>query len=64
MTTVTLQRVYEDLQEIKVEIKKLTAIVEEDFELAEEVKRELVQARKEKLSQYIDHKEVLKEFLV
>ncbi len=64
MTTVTLQQVYEDLQEIKVEIKKLTAIVEEDFELAEGVKRELVHARKEKLSEYIDHKEVLKEFLV
>lgn len=62
MSTVSLKQVYDDLQELKGEIKKLTAIVEEDFELADSVKKELLQARKEKLSQYVDHRDVLKEF--
>lgn len=62
MSTVSLKQVHDDLQELKIEIKKLVAIVEEDFEFADSVKKELMIARKEKVTDYVDHKEVLKEF--
>ena len=62
MAPVTLEKMNEDIQEIKVVLHRLTHIVEEDFELSESTKKELEEARKEPLSEYIDHEEVLKEF--
>ena len=51
-----------DIQEIKLELHKLSHILDEDFELSENVKKELKQARKESLDTYVDHKDVLKRF--
>lgn len=51
-----------DIQEIKLELHKLSHILHEDFELSENVKKELKQARKESLDTYVDHKDVLKRF--
>ena len=62
MATATLERVYEDVQAIKQQLRKLTLLVEEDFELSESAKKELAAARKKPLSSYINHKSVLKEF--
>ena len=62
MTTITLQKLDNDIQEIKVVLHKLTHLLEEDFELADEVKKELKHARKEPLAEYVDHHHVLKEF--
>ena len=63
MATPTLEKVSEDVREIKIQLKKLTLLVGEDFELSEFAKKELATARKEQLSGYVDHKTVLKEFL-
>lgn len=62
MATVTLDKVYEDIKEIKTELKRIATLLEEDFELSDDTKKELEEARKEPLSRYIDHEEVLKEF--
>ena len=62
MSVVSLKQVHDDLQELKIEVKKLVAIVEEDFELADSVKKELMVSRKEKVNGYISHEDVLKEF--
>lgn len=51
-----------DIQEIKLELHKLSHILHEDFKLSENVKKELKQARKESLDTYVDHKDVLKRF--
>ncbi len=62
MTQITLDKVYEDIKEIKIELKRIATLLEEDFELSDDTKKELEDARKEPLLNYIDHEEVLKEF--
>ncbi|PKP55902.1 MAG: hypothetical protein CVT88_09170 [Candidatus Altiarchaeales archaeon HGW-Altiarchaeales-1] len=58
-----LDHMHKDIGEIKFELKRLSFIIEDDFELSESTKKDLEKARKEPLSSYIDHEEVLKEFL-
>jgi len=62
MVPVTLEKMNKDIQDIKLELHRLSHILHEDFELSESVKKELKQARKESLNSYADHKEVLKRF--
>lgn len=62
MENITLGRIYKDIEEIKVALNKIFYIIEEDFELSEITKKDLEKARKELLSDYIDHEKVLKEF--
>ncbi len=59
---VNLEQVHEELQEVKLELKRLGSILQGDFELSEATKKELAKARKEPISKYVDHKKVLKEF--
>ena len=47
---------------IKIGLHRLTHIIQKDFELSEDVKKELEKARKEDLDTYVDHKEIKKEF--
>lgn len=62
MAPVTLEKMNKNIQEIKLELHKLSHILHEDFELSENVEKELKQARKESLDTYVDHKDVLKRF--
>ena len=62
MAPITLEKVNKDIQDIKSELHKLSHILDEDFELSKDVKKELSQARKESLNQYVDHEQVLKRF--
>ena len=64
MTTVTLERVYEDVKAIKRQLNKLSLMLEEDFELSGHAKKELEEARKTPRSEYISQKEMEKEFLI
>lgn len=63
MATVTLKKVYEDVKEIKQQLKKLSLVLEEDFELSEHAKKELEEARKTPRADYVSQKEMEKEFL-
>ena len=63
MATVTLEKVYEDVQAIKLQLQKLSLILDEDFELSEHAKKELEAARKTPRAEYIGQKEMEKEFL-
>lgn len=62
METITLEHLHKEILDIKKELKKISFLLEEDFELSEEAKKELFEARKEPISSYIDHEKVLKEF--
>lgn len=62
MEQITLEKLNNDIQEIKVQLNKITNILDEDFELRDEIKKELEEARKEPLSEYVDHEDVVKEF--
>ncbi len=62
METITLERLHKEVLGIKKELKRIGFILGEDFELSEEAKKELREARKEPISSYVGHEEVLKEF--
>jgi len=63
METITLEHIHKDLVDVKSELRRLSSVIEEDFELSESTKKELEEARKEPLSSYVAHEKVLKEFL-
>lgn len=64
MTTATLEQVYEDIQSIKFQLKRLTMMVEEDFELSDDAKKDLAEARKTSRAEYIRQKDMEKKFLI
>ncbi|MBS3106195.1 hypothetical protein J4419_00850 [Candidatus Woesearchaeota archaeon] len=62
MVEITLEKMSADIVEIKAELRKITSILDEEFELSASAKKELKEARKEPLSGYVNHDEVIKEF--
>ena len=62
MAPISLEKMNKEIQEIKLELHRLSHILHEDFELSADVKKELKRARKEPLSKYVDHEQVLKRF--
>ncbi|MBI1971171.1 hypothetical protein HYS47_05460 [Candidatus Woesearchaeota archaeon] len=62
MTQITLEKVGHDIEEIKIQLHKITNLLEKELELSDETKKELKEARKQPLSEYISHDEVMKEF--
>jgi hypothetical protein len=62
MAQVTLEKLNEEIQEIKLVLHKMMHVISEDFELSENVKKELAQARSESIVDCVDHKDVLEEF--
>lgn len=62
MASITLEKLDRDLTEIRMQLLKLTHLLEEDFELSDRAKRGLAAARKQPLSAYVDHARVMKEF--
>ena len=62
MTTLTLKKLGHDIDDIKSQLHKIVSILEEDFMLSEETKKELKEARKQPISEYVEHRNVLKEF--
>ena len=62
MAPISLEKMNKEIQEIKLELQRLSHILHEDFELSKDVKEELSQARKESLNKYVDHERVLKRF--
>jgi len=60
---VTLERIHEDLVDIKGEIKFLKHVMEEEYEFSDWAKRELAEARKIPDSELISHEEAKKRIL-
>jgi len=58
----SLKKLYEEIKEIKIEMKRMAHVINEDFELSDLAKKELEAARKIPASKYVDHAEVVKEF--
>ena len=63
MEIVTLKKINKDIQEIKIVLNKVMYVLEEDFDLSEAAKKELKKARSEPISEYVDHEDVLNEFV-
>ena len=62
MPTVTLEEINQNIIGLKKEIEGLKEYVHEDFELADDLKKEIEEARKTSRSKYIKHEDVRKRF--
>ena len=59
----SIEHLHKDIVEIKKSLELIRHIIEEDYELSDETKKELEEARKTPRSKYIDHEIIKKKFL-
>lgn len=62
METVTLERINENINNLRMDIIELKARFNEEFELSEEAKTELEEARKIMRQDFVTHKEIMKKY--
>ena len=62
MTTMTLEHLHEDIKSLKTQIAHLTHIMEEDFEISDEVRTEMIKSRSRQDSRLVSHEEMREEF--
>ena len=60
MENVNLERIYEDVLELKRDIKEIKLFIHEDFELSDWAKNELKKARLE--NKAVSHKDIIKKY--
>jgi len=60
MENVNLERIYENVLELKKDIKEIKLFIQEDFELSDWAKNELKKARLENKS--VSHKDIIKKY--
>ena len=62
--TVTLEKIHEDMLSIKKELHRIVSYFEEDdLELSEDSKKQIIESRKTPAAEMISQEEVEKEFL-
>ncbi len=62
MAQITLEMIHKDIKDLKMEVHRIHSLIEEDYPLKAEIKEELKKSRKEPLSGYVDHQDVVREF--
>jgi uncharacterized coiled-coil DUF342 family protein len=62
MATVTLERIDERITELQKDIEELKEYMREDFELADDVKKEIEVSRKRPDSEFVKHDDVMKRY--
>ena len=62
MSSITLEKIHEDLNGLKKEIEHMRTLIEEDFELSDDVVKEINESRKRPKEELISHEEMRKEF--
>ena len=63
MTSISLKTIHEDLRNLQKDMQFIKHAIAEDFELSMEAKKRLEEARKTPRAEYINQKDVEKEFL-
>lgn len=63
MTSVSLKTIHEDLKNLQKDMQFLKHAIAEDFELSNEAKKQLEEARRTPRSEYISQEDMEKEFL-
>lgn len=62
MGTVTLEQIHKDLIGLKKEIEHLKTLIEEDFELSDDVVKEIEESRKRPSQEFISQDDMREEF--
>jgi len=62
MQTITLEQINKNILELKKDVEEIKEYIHEDFELADDLKKEIKDAKKTSRSKFIKHQDVLKRF--
>ena len=62
MSNITLEKINENINNLRLDILELKARIDEEYELSEEAKRELEEARKTMRKEYVSHAEIMKKY--
>ena len=62
MANITLEKIHQDIVELRNEIGEIKLILEEDLELSDDVLEEIETSRKRPKKEFISHEEMKKEF--
>ncbi len=62
MVSITIEHIHEDIVSIKEELAHLRTILEEDYELADDVIADIEESKSRSSKQMISHEEMRKEF--
>ena len=62
MVSSTIEKMNKDILDIKEELSEIKARFNEEFELSDSAKKNLLKAREEMKNNYISHDEVMKKF--
>ncbi|MBI2136970.1 hypothetical protein HYU12_00450 [Candidatus Woesearchaeota archaeon] len=62
MSGVTLEQLNENVLELKKEVMTLKDYLREDFELADDVKRDIEESRRRPISEFVKHADVMKRY--
>ncbi len=62
MEQINLNKIHQDLVELKKEMEKMKLLLEEDFELADDVVEEIEESRSRDTNEFISHEKMREEF--
>lgn len=62
MGTITIEQIHNDLVNLKKEMEHLRTLIQEDYELSDDVVREIEESRRRPKREFISHEEMKKEF--
>ena len=62
MVTITIEDIHEDIIGVKKELEHIRTILEEDYELAEDVIKDIKESKVRSSKEMISHEEMRKEF--
>ena len=62
MPTVTLEQINKNIVELRKEVSELKGYFREDFELADDVKKEIQESRKRDSSHFVRHEDAVKRY--
>lgn len=62
MGTITLDEIHKDLVKLKKDMEHIKRIIDEDFELNDDVVKDIRESRKRPKNEFISHEEMKKEF--
>ena len=62
MAGVTLEKINENINNLRLDLMELKARLDEEYELSEEAKRELEEARKTMKNEFVSHEDIMKKY--
>ena len=62
MAGVTLEKINENINNLRLDVMELKARIDEEYELSNEAKKELEEARNTMKNEFVSHDEIMKKY--